>query len=456
MSGAAPRVRASSPMLVARLCRARGSAACWPTICATPCSRRSGSMRRGGWRRGCSATSTTLSLRFHLERRTGSLTKIVERGTKSIDMMLYFLLFNIAPTLIELAAICVIFFVKFGAGLVAATLAIVAVYIVFTRKVTDWRAQAAARDERGRQPGDRPRRRQPAQLRNGQIFRRRGARGASATTRRSAPSPSAAVKQRGLRSPGSTSASSLITNVMMAGAMVFTVWGWSQGRFTPGDVVLVNRLLMQLFRPLDMLGWVYRSIRQGLIDMEAMFELLDTPAEVVDAPGAPAAGRDRGPCPVRGRRTSAMSPSAMILKGVDLDVPAGTSLRGGRAVGRGQVDPRPAALPLLRPDRRAASRSTGRTSPRSRRRACARRSASSRRTRCCSTTPSATTSATAATAPAQAEIEGAAQGRGDRPLHRRASRKAMNRWSASAGSSCRAARSSAWRSPAPCSRTRRS
>ena len=86
-----------------------------------------------------------LSLRFHLERRTGSLTKIVERGTKSIDMMLYFLLFNIGPTLIELTAICIIFFVKFGAGLVAATLAIVAIYIAFTRKVTDWRAQHSAR-----------------------------------------------------------------------------------------------------------------------------------------------------------------------------------------------------------------------------------------------------------------------------------------------------------------------
>src|SRR3569623_1049828 len=75
-----------------------------------------------------------LSLRFHLERRTGSLTKIIERGTKSIDMMLYFLLFNIGPTVIELAAICVLFFVKFGAGLDAATLAMVAVYIAFTRK----------------------------------------------------------------------------------------------------------------------------------------------------------------------------------------------------------------------------------------------------------------------------------------------------------------------------------
>ena len=94
----------------------------------------------------------------------------------------------------------------------------------------------------------------------------------------------------------------LITNLMMAGAMGFTVWGWSKGRFTPGDVVLVNSLLMQLFRPLDMLGWVYRSIRQGLIDMEAMFDLIDTPAEVVDAPGAPAARVDARPCPLRGRR----------------------------------------------------------------------------------------------------------------------------------------------------------
>ena len=86
-----------------------------------------------------------LSLRFHLERRTGALTKIVERGTKSIDMMLYFLLFNIAPTLIELTAICIIFGVKFGLGLVVATLAMVVVYIWFTRVVTEWRAKLRGR-----------------------------------------------------------------------------------------------------------------------------------------------------------------------------------------------------------------------------------------------------------------------------------------------------------------------
>ena len=118
---------------------------------------------------------------------------------------------------------------------------------------------------------------------------------------------------------------SLITNAMMAGAMIFTVWGWSQGRFTPGDVVLVNSLLMQLFRPLDMLGWVYRSIRQGLIDMEAMFDLLDTPAEVTDRPGAPPLQVGQGRVRFEGLRFG-YEPDREILKGLDLDIPEGTSL----------------------------------------------------------------------------------------------------------------------------------
>jgi len=112
---------------------------------------------------------------------------------------------------------------------------------------------------------------------------------------------------------------------MMAGAMIFTVWGWSQGRFTPGDVVFINTMLMQLFRPLDMLGWVYRSIRQGLIDMEAMFGLLDTPAEVVDKPTAPALSVIRGEVRFEDVRFG-YDPGREILKGVDLLIPAGTSL----------------------------------------------------------------------------------------------------------------------------------
>ena len=226
-----------------------------------------------------------LSLRFHLERRTGSLTKIVERGTKSIDMMLYFLLFNIAPTLIELTAICVIFYFKFGPGLVAATLMMVGIYIAFTRWITDWRAkvQREMNEVDNRAIG-----RAVDSLLNYETVKYFGAEEREV---RRYDDAIAAYARAATKNETSLAwlniGQSAITNVMMAGAMGYTVLGWSQGRFTPGDVVLVNSLLMQLFRPLDMLGWVYRSIRQGLIDMEAMFALTDTPAEIVDAPDAP-------------------------------------------------------------------------------------------------------------------------------------------------------------------------
>ena len=264
-----------------------------------------------------------LSLRFHLERRTGSLTKIVERGTKSIDMMLYFLLFNIAPTLIELVAICVIFFVKFGAGLVAATLAMVALYIGFTRWVTDWRSriQREMNEVDNNAIG-----RAVDSLLNYETVKYFGAdeREAKRYDQAVDAFARAAVKNE-TSLAGLNIGQSLITNAMMAGAMLFTVWGWSQGRFTPGDVVLVNGLLMQLFRPLDMLGWVYRSIRQGLIDMEAMFDLLDTPREIVDRPGAPALQVRDGHVRFDNVRFG-YEPGRDILKGIDLDIPAGTSL----------------------------------------------------------------------------------------------------------------------------------
>uniref|UniRef100_UPI0025D06BD1 ABCB family ABC transporter ATP-binding protein/permease n=1 Tax=Sphingomonas sp. TaxID=28214 RepID=UPI0025D06BD1 len=265
----------------------------------------------------------SLSLRFHLERRTGSLTKIVERGTKSIDMMLYFLLFNIAPTVIELTAICVIFFVKYGAGLVAATLVIVAIYIAFTRKVTDWRThlQREMNDVDNRAIG-----RAVDSLLNYETVKYFGAEEREA---RRYDEAIASFTRAAVRNEVSLAwlniGQSLITNAMMAGAMGYTVWGWSQGKFTPGDVVLVNSLLMQLFRPLDLLGWVYRSIRQGLIDMEAMFDLTDTPAEVVDVPDAPVLAASDGH--VRFEDVAfGYEPERIILKGVTLDVPAGTSL----------------------------------------------------------------------------------------------------------------------------------
>jgi ATP-binding cassette subfamily B protein len=264
-----------------------------------------------------------LSLRFHLERRTGALTKIVERGTKSIDMMLYFLLFNIAPTIIELTAICIIFGVKFGPGLVVATLVMVVAYIAFTRWVTEWRAKLQ------RQMNDVDNQaiaRAVDSLLNYETVKyftaeEREARRYGQAMRAFAD---AAVKNESSLA-WLNIGQSLITNLMMAGAMAYTVWGWSRGEFTTGDVVFVNTFLAQLFRPLDMLGWVYRTIRQGLIDMEAMFGLVDTPAEVTNVPGAPALTVVRGHVRFEGVRFG-YDPEREILKGIDFEVPPGTML----------------------------------------------------------------------------------------------------------------------------------
>ncbi|MHA6769564.1 ABCB family ABC transporter ATP-binding protein/permease [Sphingobium ummariense] len=264
-----------------------------------------------------------LSLRFHLDRRTGAVTKIVERGTKSIDTMLYFLLFNIAPTVLELAAVCIIFFVKFGAGLVAATLAMVGLYIWFTRTVTEWRNQlrrdmvdldtnavAHAVDS----------------LLNFETVKYFGAeeREARRYARAMRRYAEAAVKSENSLAWLNVG-QSLITNLMMAGAMGYTVWGWSKGEFTTGDVVLVNTLLAQLFRPLDLLGMVYRTIRQGLIDMEAMYKLIDTQTEVADAPDAPALHVTAGE--VRFDQVHfGYDPEREILHGISFTVPAGHTL----------------------------------------------------------------------------------------------------------------------------------
>ena len=263
-----------------------------------------------------------LSLRFHLERRTGSLTKIVERGTKSIDMMLYFLLFNIGPTLIELTAACIIFFVKFGAGLVGATLAMIVAYIAFTRWVTEWRAklQREMNEVDNKAIG-----RAVDSLLNYETVKYFGAEEREAKRYDEAIGAfSRATVRNEVSLAWLNIGQALITNLMLAGAMIFTVWGWSQGRFTPGDVVFINTMLLQLFRPLDMLGWVYRSIRQGLIDMEAMWDLMDAPAEIKDRPGAQPLQVTKGHVRFEDVRFG-YEPEREILRGLDIDIPEGTS-----------------------------------------------------------------------------------------------------------------------------------
>jgi ATP-binding cassette subfamily B protein len=265
----------------------------------------------------------SLSLRYHLERRTGALTKIVERGTKSIDMMLYFLLFNIAPTLVELLVICIIFGVKFGAGLVVATLVMVTAYISFTRVVTEWRSKL---QRQMNEIDNQAIARAVDSLLNYETVKYFNAEEREAQRYGHAAQSFAKAAEKNETSLAALNiGQSLITNLMMAGAMAYTVWGWSRGQFSTGDVVLVNTLLAQLFRPLDMLGWVYRSIRQGLIDMEAMFGVIDTPAEVIDIPGAAELRVTAGHVRLEDVHF-AYDAERPILEGIDIDVRPGTML----------------------------------------------------------------------------------------------------------------------------------
>ncbi|MBA3055204.1 MAG: ABC transporter ATP-binding protein/permease [Sphingomonadales bacterium] len=261
-----------------------------------------------------------LSLRFHLARRTGEVTKVIERGTKSIDVMLYFLLFNIAPTVIELIAVAIIFQLNFGWPLVAATAVAVALYAVTTRTITEWRN--ALREKMNRLDGQAMSRAVDSLL-NYETVKYFGAEAREEARYAQATGAYAIAAVKSENSLGLLNiAQALIVNLLMAGAMAYTVWGWSQGRLTVGDVVFVNTYLTQLFRPLDMLGMVYRTIRQGLIDMAEMFKLMDEPQEVADAPGAPAL-IVRQPSVVFDNVVFGYEPDRTILHGLDLEIPAG-------------------------------------------------------------------------------------------------------------------------------------
>ncbi|HKT85355.1 MAG TPA: ABC transporter ATP-binding protein/permease [Novosphingobium sp.] len=261
-----------------------------------------------------------LSLRFHLARRTGEVTKTIERGTKSIDTMLYFMLFNIAPTVIQLAVVAVIFYINFGWGLVVATGIAIIAYIWVTRTITEWRTKL--REQMNRLDG------QALARAVDSLLNYETVKYFSAETREESRYAQAtrAYADAAVKSENSLGllniAQAVVVNLLMAGALAYTVWGWYRGQYTAGQLVFVQTYLTQLFRPLDMLGMVYRTIRQGLIDMAEMFRLLDEPQEVSDRPGAPALVIHR-PSVVFEDVVFGYERDRTILHGLSFDVPAG-------------------------------------------------------------------------------------------------------------------------------------
>jgi ATP-binding cassette subfamily B protein len=262
-----------------------------------------------------------LSMRFHLARRTGEVTKVIERGTKSIDTMLYFMLFNIAPTVLQLLIVAAIFWYSFGWGLVAATALAVVAYIWVTRAITDWRTHL--REQMNRLDGQALARAVDSLL-NYETVKYFGA---EAREQARYSEATRAYADAAVSSENSLAllniAQALVVNLLMAGALAYTVWGWAHGIYSAGQLVFVQAYLTQLFRPLDMLGMVYRTIRQGLTDMAEMFRLIDTEVEVADAPGAPALIVKRAHVTFD-KVVFGYDPDRTILHGLSFEVPAGS------------------------------------------------------------------------------------------------------------------------------------
>ena len=226
-----------------------------------------------------------LSLRFHIERQTGGLSRVIERGTNGIDNLLSFTLFNIAPTLFEILLVCGVLWGLYDISFAAVTFLTIVAYIGYTLGVTEWRIKFRRQmNESDTQANTKA----IDSLLNYETVKYFNNEDHEARRYDQAlvKYENASVKSRTTLSllnigQGAIIAVGVTIIMLMAGAGVVA------GRMTPGDFVLVNTYLIQLYMPLNFLGFVYREIKQSLIDMEAMFRLLDVPEEVSDKPGAP-------------------------------------------------------------------------------------------------------------------------------------------------------------------------
>ncbi|MBO6946742.1 MAG: ABC transporter ATP-binding protein/permease [Rhodospirillales bacterium] len=264
-----------------------------------------------------------LSLRFHLERKTGGVARAVERGTAGIEFLLRFMLFNVLPTLLEVLLVCGILWHLYGFQYAALTFGVLFVYIAWTLLITEWRLKfRRAMNETDSEANTRA----IDSLLNFETVKYFGNEDHEANRFDSALQryEAAAVKS------GSSLAllnigQGVIISVGVVIAMVMAGYGVRDGSMTVGDFVLVNSYLIQIFMPLNFLGFVYREIKRSLTDLEEMFELLGEPAEIADKPDARPL-RD-GPGRVEFRNVEfAYDDRRPILKNVSFTVPAGKKL----------------------------------------------------------------------------------------------------------------------------------
>jgi ATP-binding cassette subfamily B protein len=264
-----------------------------------------------------------LSLRFHLERKTGGLSRIIERGTKGIETIVRFTILNSVPTFIEFLLTAVIFWLTYGFSYVAVTAVTVWAYVWFTVRASDWRI--AIRRSMNDSDTDANTKAIDSLL-NFETVKYFGneemeARRFDASMERYERSATQVWTSLGWLNFGQ----GVIFGLGMTAMMVMSALAVQRGEQTIGDFVFVNAMLLQLSVPLNFIGFVYREIRQGLTDIEQMFDLLEVEAEVVDKPGAAPLQIARGSIAFRDVHF-AYDADRPILKGLSFEVPAGKTV----------------------------------------------------------------------------------------------------------------------------------
>ena len=274
-----------------------------------------------------------LALRFHLERQTGGLSRAIERGTKGIDFLLTFMLFNILPTLLEIGLVCGILWAFFNIWYALVTLISVVGYIIYTLVVTEWRLKYRRQMNETDQEANT---RAIDSLLNYETVKYFGNEDYEANrfdTSLARYEHAAVVSKTTLSLLNIGQALIIGTGLTVIMAMAGS--GVVAGEMTVGDFVLVNTYLIQLYMPLNFLGFVYREIKQSLTDMEAMFHLLDINAEVSDPPEAESLSPGPGEVSFD-HVTFAYDSRRKILDDVTFTVPAGKRVAIVGASGAGK------------------------------------------------------------------------------------------------------------------------
>ena len=274
-----------------------------------------------------------LSLRFHLDRQTGGLSRAIERGTRGIEFVIRIVLFNVAPTILEIGMVAVMLWAFLDAWFALATMITIGFYIAWTISVTEWRnhfrRQMNESDSTAHTKAI-------DSLLNYETVKYFGNEDHEASRFDSALAAyeTAAVKSKVSLSLLNTGQGAIIA-AGVTWVMLMAAKGVAGGTMTIGDFVLVNTYLLQLYLPLNFLGSVYREIKHSLTDMEAMFELLDKPEEITDKPDAPDLKIDGGE--VRFENVSfSYDPRREVLKDVSFTIPAGKKVAVVGASGAGK------------------------------------------------------------------------------------------------------------------------